>query len=101
MQVLVRLLAAYQDRVARLMRIVKARTCGSLGVCERLSDYHHVGMQLPGRLFVYAATEMACTGAVIRLETESRGEQQLGEDLAFALVINLVVAWVMSCIGYK
>jgi len=41
-------------------------------------------------------------GGAVKLETESRGEQQLGEDLAFVrMVISLVVAWVVCCHGYK
>ena len=35
-------------------------------------------------------------------DRESRGEQQLGEDLAFMrMMISLVVAWVVCCHGYK
>ena len=35
-------------------------------------------------------------GGAVKLETESRGEQRLGEDLAFVrMVISLVVAWVV------
>jgi hypothetical protein len=41
-------------------------------------------------------------GGAIKLETESYGEQRLGEDLAFVrMVISLVVAWVVCCHGYK
>ena len=41
-------------------------------------------------------------GGAVKLETESCGEQRLGEDLAFVrMVISLVVACVVSCHGYK
>ena len=41
-------------------------------------------------------------GGAVKLETESCGEQRLGEDLAFVrMVISLVVAWVVCCHGYK
>ena len=50
---------------------------------------------------VRGGMQHAQDGAV-KLETDSHGEQRLGEKFAFVCMsISLVVAWVVCCHGYK
>ena len=50
---------------------------------------------------VRGGMQHAQDGAV-KLETDSRGEQRLGEKFAFVrMSISLVAAWVVCCHGYK
>ena len=63
-------------------------------------------MQLQGRPSLRACGDedgmQHAQGGTVKLEIESRGEQRLGEELAFVrMEISLVVACVVCCHGYK
>ena len=63
-------------------------------------------MQLQGRPSLRACGDedgmQHAQGGAVKLEIESRGEQRLGEELAFVrMEISLVVACVVCCHGYK
>ena len=61
----------------------------SLPACGDEDGMQHDGMQ-------------HAQGGAVKLEIESRGEQRLGEELAFVrMEISLVVACVVCCHGYK
>ena len=63
-------------------------------------------MQLLGRPSLRACGDedgmQHAQGGAVKPEIESRGEQRLGEELAFVrMEISLVVACVVCCHGYK